>query len=660
MIIQHNMAASGTNRMLNENEKTKLKSLEKLSSGYKINRAADNAAGLAISEKMRSQIHGLNRAERNVQEGINFVQTADGALSEIQGMMHRIHELAVQAANDTNTDEDRAFIDEEIQMYKDEINYMFEETEFNTIKIWDTNTNNRVLIGTERKQAVKLTNFGTRTFTVTKTNKGTIAYGGSDSGNSSHTGYIIEVQGTDETDAANYGFKIKWEGWNKNQYSTDLISWDNVGRDGFRCNLSDYVDTAAHPELAGIDFPIGWTAEETATIDDIAASIDGVGFNSLVTSSESVSVNQSVSGISFYINTYYLAELASERDMENYDTAWIEPAQSGTPNVIDMPSYSDVTEDKGWKIHFNMPNIGLVTANSKDIDYICHESDTIYENLWWKWETYSDSTKHKVYIWHTPDRGQGTLLGVTDCITDSGNNGDSLTRNSRTGGTIKVIFELTSDGGLYSYEGRTSNNNKVGFIQMNITVKKDDTEETIMNKIKSVLNEHTIFDAYEGNQNQGTPYHATASAYHATERTHIIDVPVYETMHDRAIQAGANTDQAIHIVYKSLRLMNLGIHDSNVLTREAASQTISDVQAALNIVSEQRSLFGAYQNRLEHAELEDANTSENTQMAESRLRDTDMADEMVINAKATILEQSSQAMLVQANRQKEGVLSLLQ
>ena len=595
-----------------------------------------------------------------MQEGINFVQTADGALSEIQGMMHRIHELAVQAANDTNTDEDRAFIDEEIQMYKDEINYMFEETEFNTIKIWDTNTNNRVLIGTERKQAVKLTNFGTRTFTVTKTNKGTIAYGGSDSGNSSHTGYIIEVQGTDETDAANYGFKIKWEGWNKNQYSTDLISWDNVGRDGFRCNLSDYVDTAAHPELAGIDFPIGWTAEETATIDDIAASIDGVGFNSLVTSSESVSVNQSVSGISFYINTYYLAELASERDMENYDTAWIEPAQSGTPNVIDMPSYSDVTEDKGWKIHFNMPNIGLVTANSKDIDYICHDSDTIYENLWWKWETYSDSTKHKVYIWHTPDRGQGTLLGVTDCITDSGNNGDSLTRNSRTGGTIKVIFELTSDGGLYSYEGRTSNNNKVGFIQMNITVKKDDTEETIMNKIKSVLNEHTIFDAYEGNQNQGTPYHATASAYHATERTHIIDVPVYETMHDRAIQAGANTDQAIHIVYKSLRLMNLGIHDSNVLTREAASQTISNVQAALNIVSEQRSLFGAYQNRLEHAELEDANTSENTQMAESRLRDTDMADEMVINAKATILEQSSQAMLVQANRQKEGVLSLLQ
>lgn len=595
-----------------------------------------------------------------MQEGINFVQTADGALSEIQGMMHRIHELAVQAANDTNTDEDRAFIDEEIQMYKDEINYMFEETEFNTIKIWDTNTNNRVQIGTERKQAVKLTNFGTRSFTVTEQNKGAIAYGGHDSGNSSHTGYIIEVQGTDETDAANYGFKIKWEGWNKNQYSTDLISWDNVGRDGFRCNLADYVDTAAHPELAGIDFPIGWTAEETATIDDIAASIDGVGFNSLVSSSEFVSVNQSVSGISFSIGTYYLAELASERDMENYDTAWIEPVLTNGTNV-ETPTYTDPYEDTAWKMHFNMgAAIGNVTATSVSISYTGNDTDSGAENLWWHWIRPTNDTPYKYSFAHYPDVGNGTLLGVTDCIVDSAGNGDSLTEDCDSGGSIVVRFDLTADNGTYTYGGRTSNNNYIGDINMHISVNRNDTEETIMNKIKSVLNEHTIFDAYEGNQNQGTPYHATASAYHATERTHLIDVPVYETNHDRAIQAGANTDQAIHIVYKSLRLMNLGIHDSNVLTREAASQTISDVQAALNIVSEQRSLFGAYQNRLEHAELEDANTSENTQMAESRLRDTDMADEMVINAKATILEQSSQAMLVQANRQTEGVLSLLQ
>lgn len=658
MIIQHNMTAAGTNRMLKQNENTKLKSFEKLSSGYKINRAADNAAGLAISEKMRSQIRGLNRAEKNVQEGINFVQTADGALSEIEGMMHRIHELAVQAANDTNTDEDRAFIDEEIQMYKEEINYIFEETEFNTIKIWDTNTKNKVQIGAVKKQALKLKNFGTKSFAVTETNKGAIAYGGSDSGNSANTGYIIEVQGTDKSDAANYGFKIKWVGWNKNQYSTDLISWDAVSPGDFKMNLSDYVDTAAHPELAGIDFPIEWTSEESATIDDIAASIDGVRFNSLVTSSEETTGN--VSDVTFRADIYYLAELASGRKVDSYDTDWIEPAQSGTPNVIDMPSYTDTTEEKGWKIHFNMPNIGLVTATSKYIDYICHDSDDRYENLWWRWDTYPDYTKHKVYTWHTPDKGQGTLLGVTDCITDSGNNGDSLTRNSKTGGRIEVRFDLTADSGLYSYDGRTSINNNIGSIYMNISVNKDDTEETIMNKIQAALNENTIFDVFEGNKDTNKPSLPTTLICSATEKKHTIDVPVYKTNHDRAIQAGANTDQAIHIRYDSLRLMNLGIHYSNVLTREAASQTITEVQAALDIVSEQRSLFGAYQNRLEHAGLEDANTSENTQMAESRLRDTDMADEMVINAKATILEQSTQAMLVQANRQTEGVLSLLQ
>ncbi len=650
MIVQHNMTAAGTNRMLKQNENTKLKSFEKLSSGYKINRAADNAAGLAISEKMRSQIRGLNRAERNVQEGINFVQTADGALSEIEGMMHRIHELAVQAANDTNTDEDRAFIDEEIQMYKEEINYIFEETEFNTIKIWDTNTNNRVQIGTERKQAVKLDSYGWKNFTVTQANKGAIAY----------NGYKIEIQGTDKTDAANYGFKVKWEGWNKEQYSTDLISWDNVGQKGFRCNLSDYVDTAANPELAGIDFPIGWTSEESATIDDIANSINGVVFSSSVSSSENVAVNQNVPGVSFSINTDYLAELASGRNVDNYDTTWIEPAQSGTPNVIDMPSYTDPAENKGWKIHFNMPNIGLVTATSTSVRYFGNALNGP-EGKWWKY----NKNYHPWLVYmpgYSPGVGSdGTLLGVTDCITDSTRpkRDYSLTHADTDGGSITVRLDLTADNGTFTYEGRTSSNNYVGYINMYITVNRSDTEESIMNKIKSVLNENTIFDAYEGNQNQGTPYYTTASAYYATERTHLIDVPVYETNHDRAIQAGANTDQAIHIVYKSLRLMNLGIYDSNVLTREAASQTISDIQVALDIVSEQRSLFGAYQNRLEHAGLEDANTSENTQMAESRLRDTDMADEMVINAKASILEQSTQAMLVQANRQTEGVLSLL-
>lgn len=655
MILAHNLESMNTNRQYKIVTKNKEKAAERLASGYKINRAADNAAGLAISEKMRSQVRGLKRAEKNVQEGINFVQTADGALSEIQAMMHRVHELAVQAANDTNTDEDRKFIDEEIQMYKEEINYIFEETEYNTIKIWDTNTDSKVQIGTEKKKALDVANSGSyiSTFSVNEKNKAKIAY----------NGYKIEVQGTNESDPDTYGFKIKWQGWDNKDYETKLISWDDVKAQGgksFSCKLSDYVDLAADPDLAGIDFPIRWTTEETATIDDIANSIDGTVFSSYVSSSESTTMlsGQSHPGVSFSIDTNYLAELASERNVEQYDTDWIQPELTNGTNVIDMPGYTDTGEDKGWKIHFNMPNIGNVTATSSSLYYYSSDTRPEKEGIWWRWGTYSNGGRYKYSINHNPTPNDGTLHSVTDCITNSKANGTSLSKDNEGSGTIVVTFNMTPDAGSFTYEGRTENS--IGTIRMYISsVTKNDTEETIMNKVKAALNDATVFDVYEGNNTSGKPYSSTHYVDNVYENNYMIDVPVYETYHDRAIQSGANTDQAIHLIYKSLRLMNLGIHDSNVLTREAASKTIADVQAALDIVSEQRSLFGAYQNRMEYAEKNDANGAENTQAAESRIRDADMADEMVVFSKESILQQAATSMLAQANQSKQGILSLL-
>lgn len=649
MYIQHNMAAMEANHSLKRNQGSKLKSLEKLSTGYQINRAADNAAGLTISEKMRAQIRGLNQAERNIQDGIGFVQTAEGALSEIQDMMHRIHELAVQAANDTNTPEDRECLDDEIQMYKEEIDYMFRETEFNTIKIWDTHTNNKVQIGIERRQALKLQSFSSKTFRVTETNKGAIAY----------SGYTIQVQGTDSGDPATYGFKVSWEGWNKKQYSSKLISWDEAtaGRT-FGMNLSDHIDLDRYPELKGIDFRIAWTAEETAAIDDIAASIDGVRFSSGESSSESTKLNQTSPGVSFSISTSYLAELASDRNVDAYDTAWMEPAPTGTTNVITQPSYTNPQENTGWKIHFTMPNIGLVTASSYDIDYYSNDSDADAEGLWWRWVKPVNASRYKSTLLHGPDRGNGNLLGVTDCITDSAGNGDSLTKNAKGSGMVRVYFDIKKDSGNFEYEGRQSN--YIGSMTMSIAVSHNDTEESIMNKVKAALNRNTIFDVFEGNEKQGTPYTTYGYVYSASARQHLIDTPVYKTNHDRVIQAGANAGQLIHICYDSLRLMNLGIQDSNVLTRKEATQTIAAVQSASEIISGQRSLFGAYQNRMEHAKEVDAGTAENLQAAESRIRDADMADEMVNNARVAIMEQSMQAMLASANRQVEGVLNLLE
>ena len=131
MVVQHNLTAMNSNRMLGITTKSQAKSTEKLSSGYKINRAADDAAGLSISEKMRKQIRGLTQASSNAQDGISAVQTAEGALNEVQDMLQRMNELAVKAANGTNSEDDRSYIQNEIDQLTTEIDRVSETTKFN-------------------------------------------------------------------------------------------------------------------------------------------------------------------------------------------------------------------------------------------------------------------------------------------------------------------------------------------------------------------------------------------------------------------------------------------------------------------------------------------------------------------------------------------------
>lgn len=137
MIIQHNMAAANTNRQLGITTGNLSKSTEKLSSGYRINRAGDDAAGLSISEKMRGQIRGLEQASTNAQDGISLIQTAEGALNETHSILQRMRELAVQASNDTNVSVDRQSIKAELESLTDEITRIAEQTEFNTLKLVD-------------------------------------------------------------------------------------------------------------------------------------------------------------------------------------------------------------------------------------------------------------------------------------------------------------------------------------------------------------------------------------------------------------------------------------------------------------------------------------------------------------------------------------------
>ena len=156
MVVQHNLTAMNSSRMLNITTSAQAKSTEKLSSGYKINRAADDAAGLAISEKMRRQIRGLTQASANAQDGISCVQTAEGALAEVHDMLQRMTELAVKAANGTQTSADRGYINQEVQALVSEIDRVASTTTFNEQNLLNGKFDVKLQVGAEANQTIGL------------------------------------------------------------------------------------------------------------------------------------------------------------------------------------------------------------------------------------------------------------------------------------------------------------------------------------------------------------------------------------------------------------------------------------------------------------------------------------------------------------------------
>ena len=158
MVVQHNLSAMNTNRQLGLTTSAQAKSTEKLSSGYKVNRAGDDAAGLTISEKMRSQIRGLNKASDNAQNGVSLVQTAEGALNEAHSILQRMNEIATQAANDTNTTADRGAIQKEINALSTELTRISSTTQFNTMNLLDGDFKDKNLqVGALSGQKISIT-----------------------------------------------------------------------------------------------------------------------------------------------------------------------------------------------------------------------------------------------------------------------------------------------------------------------------------------------------------------------------------------------------------------------------------------------------------------------------------------------------------------------
>ena len=569
MVVQHNMQAANANRMLNVTTGQQAKSTEKLSSGYRINRAADDAAGLTISEKMRKQIKGLDRASTNAEDGVSSVQTAEGALTEVHSMLQRMNELATQAANGTNSESDRSAIQDEISQLTTEIDRVSETTKFNETYLLKGDENGGTTQNTinahDAGLAGKLTDVGTGTATftandLTKGSKVTIAGKEYTIGDKTESVAVTATEGTDLYKKSVTGVKtvngktvyVESNDDTKNRAGTvsDTTAIDTVA-DGLAVDTYKYVKAEQK-----------W---KNAAGEDVTAKVNAA-----------LTFKAGKAGTDILDNTTFTVTQGKKYE-ELTDAKALEEA---------LKNNSTLTKDKNG------------TVADAGVDY---QATTTYEKVK-DGEIISSDTK--LYTNNT-----GTVEAVEDT--------DYTTRAASDTITVADAYKLMAD------ELEAASN--IGT--------DTDKKATVTN------NGNGTFTIAEGK--------AETSA------------KLSFSLH---VGADADMTNKINVDIESMSAAGLGIKGLNVedATGKSATYAIDAIADAISKVSEQRSALGAVQNRLEHTISNVDNVVENTTSAESRIRDTDMASEMVNYSKNNILAQAGQSMLAQANQSNQGVLSLLQ
>ncbi|MDE5598232.1 MAG: hypothetical protein K2J04_10400 [Lachnospiraceae bacterium] len=338
-------------------------------------------------------------------------------------------------------------------------------------------------------------------------------------------------------------------------------------------------------------------------------------------------------------------------DGYDFDTAsndFIYPTINGNTN-LQCPS----ADNERWIFSLYMEGIGDITAESSSIRYWANDT-TGTEDYWWHWAEDADGTPYKA----VSQRFSGGTLGDVKSVLSPDNEYGLLNKSeyglANTSGYINLTFNLKS--------GSTT----IGSIDIDIPVNcgtNGETTQEVLNRIGAVFNSDTIFDIFTSDNNVKD----TSNSIHTwnTDWMGDVEVPVYgdsflnDDIQSFFVQAGTEAGQHISIEYEFLSLEKLGMEDTNVLTQESAGNAIDEVKVALQIVSKQRSDFGAYQNRLEHAYNINKNVEENTQASESVIRDTDIAEMMMEYSVNNILMQAGTSMLTQANQSKQHILELL-
>ena len=537
MVVQHNLQAMNANRMLGVTTKSLAKSTEKLSSGYRINRAADDAAGLSISEKMRKQIRGLTQASSNAEDGISSVQTAEGALGEVTDMLQRMNELVIQAANGTNSTTDRGYIQDELDQLVTEIDRVAETTKFNETYL---------LKGDDKLDK-------TKAYTVN---------------------YAVTYTANLGSNAGTVPQKIEYN------------SKDNL-----------YIVSASISEVTA-NMPL--SADVIKAGDDVTKFLQNgtVGLNA---TTNTVEINED-KYVAFKNASLNPTDLAINNGLVTIDGG------GKDTYFLDTETNEIIRVKDGEDLSKYLKNIVEDKANAGKLEFA--EVKDQYRLLAWAGGNDSNDVNNS--------------LGGLDAVGDGDFKGSE---------SLQKLYD--ADGKEVSGMALNKFYDDKGIYQGGLYTDSQATNAVSVDDIYK----YTTMNSADVTADLEFSLHVGADS----ARTNKITARI-ESMSAAAL--------GINKIKSSL----VGIVDES---GNNATDAIDIISAALQKVSTQRSALGAIQNRLEHTIKNLDNIVENTQSAESAIRDTDMATEAVKHANDNVLAQAGQSMLAQANQSNQGVLSLL-
>jgi len=583
MRITHNVAAMNTHRQMGISEADGSKSMEKLSSGYRINRAGDDAAGLAISEKMRAQIRGLNMASKNSSDTISMIQTAEGALGETHSILQRMRELAVQSANDTNTDSDRTELQNEVKLLIAEVDRIGNTTEFNTKKLLEGSAKG---VADEIKGTSRINNNSSLVLDALKMKN------------------MSESISNDKSWAFDGAYMLV----KTNQ------TFDDNSKPMYRAE--DYMMVG--PNGAQYKF-VTLNTSTAATADELKAGTIITAGNYKVTTDDDAITTEGIN--------ITLGNVGNSVTQDQVTTL-------AAGSVLAKGSTVDLLEDGATL---------KIEVSGKEIKI--------------DWD--GDSEVFKV---------NDELVATSKSVTLE----DGTTLVNKGGGKFEV-----KEGRIKLAEALVSETNADAYVlkQDSILAEGSDIAAddetvfkmgTVISAADAFVSGSVVFASGKNLQFSANTKNALAADY---DKAAVGDSVTYifseyqapsSQLNDSIMsQIGANSGQTAFVSMGDMRAKALGIADVNVGSKWGAATAIETVNNALQKVSHQRSSLGAIQNRLEHTIKNLDTAAENLQAAESRIRDVDMAKEIMEFTKNNILQQASQAMLAQANSQPQSVIQLL-